>query len=201
MAVAMLFILQQKKSIYSSDHGSHFRTRNRDEHLCGGDDYKRSCHSACLHVPLVIAGPGFEGGKRVRELVSTAGLPKTILAAAGVDVGDAMAGENLKEIAEGNLRNHTDRVFAQISESRVGRCIHTRDWLYSIHAPGLDGNLYPSSDYYEEDFLYDLKNDPFELTNLAKDDKYRDIRAQLAKELQEEMKKAGEKVPVIAPSK
>ena len=25
-----------------------------------------------LHVPLVIAGPGFEGGKRVRELVSTA---------------------------------------------------------------------------------------------------------------------------------
>lgn len=47
----------------------------------------------------------------------------------------------------------------------------------------------------------DLKNDPFELTNLAKDDKYRDIRAQLAKELQEEMKKAGEKVPVIAPSK
>ncbi|MFR6276583.1 hypothetical protein [Blautia sp.] len=61
--------------------------------------------------------------------------------------------------------------------------------------------MYPSSDYYEEDFLYDLKNDPFELTNLAKDDKYRDIRAQLAKELQEEMKKAGEKIPVIAPSK
>ncbi|MEY8277865.1 MULTISPECIES: hypothetical protein [Blautia] len=38
------------------------------------------------------------------------------------------------------------------------------------------------------------------MTNLAKDDKYRDIRAQLAKELQEEMKKAGEEVPVIAPS-
>lgn len=187
--------------IYSSDHGSHFRTRNRDEHLCGGDDYKRSCHSACLHVPLVISGPGFEGGKRVQELVSTAGLPKTILAAAGVDVGDAMAGENLKDIADGNIQDHADRVFAQISESRVGRCIHTRDWLYSIHAPGLDGNLYPSSGYYEEDFLYDLKNDPFELTNLVKDDKYRDIRAQLAKELQEEMKKAGEKVPVIAPLK
>lgn len=63
-------------------------------------------------------------------------------------------------------------------------CIHRVRRLFNIHVFKLDGNLYPSSDYYEEDFLYDLKNDPFELTNLAKDDKYRDIRAQLAKELQ-----------------
>ena len=28
--------------IFASDHGSHFMTRNRDAHLCGGDDYKRS---------------------------------------------------------------------------------------------------------------------------------------------------------------
>lgn len=50
--------------VYSSDHGSHFRTRNQDAHVCGGDDYKRSCHTACLKVPLVIYGPGFTGGKR-----------------------------------------------------------------------------------------------------------------------------------------
>ena len=35
--------------LYASDHGSHFKTRNRDAHLNGYDDYKRSCHDGCLH--------------------------------------------------------------------------------------------------------------------------------------------------------
>ena len=48
--------------LFASDHGSHFLTRNRDEHLNGYDDYKRSCHDACLHVPLVIAGGPLQGG-------------------------------------------------------------------------------------------------------------------------------------------
>lgn len=49
--------------IFASDHGSHFLTRNRDDHLNGYDDYKRSCHDGCLHVPLVIAGGPFQGGE------------------------------------------------------------------------------------------------------------------------------------------
>lgn len=57
--------------IFASDHGSHFKTRNTDSHLNGYDDYKRSCHDACLHVPLVIAGGPFRGGITIKELVST----------------------------------------------------------------------------------------------------------------------------------
>src|SRR5699024_1857149 len=110
--------------VYASDHGSHFRTRNQDKHLRGGDDYKRSCHSACLKVPLVIAGPGYSRGRRVKDLVSTASLPKTMLAMAGIYVGDQMIGEDLKDVADGNTQGRVNRVFAQISESRVGRCIH-----------------------------------------------------------------------------
>ena len=59
--------------LYASDHGSHFKTRNRDAHLTGADDYKRSCHDASLHVPLVIAGGPYRGGAAVEELVSTEG--------------------------------------------------------------------------------------------------------------------------------
>ena len=62
-------------------------------HLNGYDDYKRSCHDGCLHVPLVICGGPFKGGKEVTELVSTESIPKTLLALAGVDVGDKMIGE------------------------------------------------------------------------------------------------------------
>ena len=36
--------------IYTSDHGSHFRTRNTQPDLNGYDDYKRSCHDSCLHI-------------------------------------------------------------------------------------------------------------------------------------------------------
>lgn len=86
--------------LYASDHGSHFKTRNRDAHLNGYDDYKRSCHDGCLHVPLVICGGPFKGGKEVTELVSTESIPKTLLALAGVDVGDKMIGENLLDVVE-----------------------------------------------------------------------------------------------------
>lgn len=92
--------------VYASDHGSHFRTRNQDKHLRGGDDYKRSCHSACLKVPLVIAGPGYSGGRRVKDLVSTASLPKTMLAMAGIYVGDQMVGEDLKDVADVSTRQN-----------------------------------------------------------------------------------------------
>ena len=183
--------------IFASDHGSHFRTRNCDEHMTGGDDYKRSCHDACLKVPLVIAGPGFRGGIRVPSLVSTAGLPKTILAMAGVDAGDRMLGENLKDVADGRTEGRKNCIFAQISESRTGRCIRTEDYLYSVYAPGLDGWNEGSSDYYRDDFLYDLRKDPFELDNLVGNPDYQEIRNSLALSLIQEMVKAGEQAPVI----
>lgn len=183
--------------VYSSDHGSHFKTRNKDKNLNGADDYKRSCHSGCLHVPLVIAGPGYRGGKRVKELVSTASLPKTFLAMAGVNVGEKMVGENLYYVAFGDISNRKNQIFAQISESRVGRCIRTDKYLYSVFAPDKNGYEYADSTIYEEDFLYDLEKDPYELNNLVKDTGYKEVRAELAERLKYEMKLAGEEEPII----
>lgn len=185
--------------VFASDHGSHFGTRNQDEHCRGSDDCKRSCHSSCLKVPLIICGPGFSGGKRVRDLVSTASLPKTFLAMAGVDVGDAMIGENLKRVADGDTAGRDNTVFAQISESRVGRCIRTPEYLYSICAPELDGWEASGSMYYIEDFLYDLKKDPCELVNLAADPAYKEIRARLAEKIVEKIVESGEPAPEIRP--
>ncbi|MEG2936755.1 MAG: sulfatase-like hydrolase/transferase, partial [Clostridium sp.] len=166
--------------VYSSDHGSHFKTRNKDKNLNGADDYKRSCHSGCLHVPLIIAGPGYEGGKRVKDLVSTASLPKTFLAMAGVDVEEKMVGENLYNVAFGDKSSRKNQIFAQISESRVGRCIRTDKYLYSVFAPNKNGYEYADSVIYEEDFLYDLEKDPYELNNLVKDASYEVVRKEMA---------------------
>ncbi len=153
--------------IYASDHGSHFKTRNTDSHLNGYDDYKRSGHDGALHVPLVIAGGPFRGGKEVRELVSTESLPKTILAMAGVDVQDAMIGENLLDVVEKKNPQRENQVFAQISESRIGRVVRTEDYLYGVYAPGINGGEQGAAEIYADDYLYDLKKDPWQLENVV----------------------------------
>ena len=169
--------------LFASDHGSHFLTRNRDDHLNGYDDYKRSCHDACLHVPLVIAGGPYRGGRAVEELVSTASLPKTILALAGVDVGDAMIGENLLDVVEKKADNRPKEIFAQISESRVGRCIRTARYTYSVYAPGVNGGAAAASDLYADDFLYDMEQDPHQLNNVVADPAYAQVKAALRERL------------------
>ena len=169
--------------IYASDHGSHFKTRNRDDHLNGYDDYKRTGHDSALHVPLVISGGPFSGGKNIKELVSTESLPKTILAIAGVDVGDAMIGENLLDVVEKKNPGRPNQVFAQISESRVGRVARTEDYLYAVYAPGINGGEKGAADRYADDYLYDLKKDPWQLNNVVSDPAYaqakEDMRARL----------------------
>ena len=183
--------------IFASDHGSHFLTRNRDSHLNGYDDYKRSCHDACLHVPLVIAGGPFRGGRVVEELVSTASLPKTILALAGVDVGDAMIGENLLDVVEKRADNRPNEVFAQISESRVGRCIRTARYTYSVYAPGVNGGEAAAADLYADDFLYDMEKDPHQLNNVAADPAYAGVKAELRDRLLYWIEQAEGTRPVI----
>ena len=183
--------------IFASDHGSHFKTRNTDEHLNGYDDYKRSCHDAATHVPLVIAGGAFKGGKEITELVSTESLPKTILAIAGVDVGDAMIGENLLDVVQGKTDNRANEVYSQISESRVGRSIRTEDYMYAVYAPGKNGGEYASADLYADDFLYDLKKDPYELTNLIHDHAYDSVRLKMREKLLAWIEKAEHTRPVI----
>lgn len=183
--------------IFASDHGSHFKTRNVDEHLNGYDDYKRSCHDGCLHVPLVIAGGPFKGGKSIESLVSTESLPKTILALAGVDVGDKMIGENLLNVVENKDPNRPNEVYAQISESRVGRCIRTKDYTYAVYAPHINGGAQADSDVYADDFLYDMQKDPYQLTNVVAEPEYQEIKLQLRAKLLAWINKAEGKNPVI----
>ena len=165
--------------------------------LFRSDDYKRTCHSSALKVPLIIKGGAFKGGKVVREVVSTCSLPKTILAMAGVDVGDNMIGENLETLIDKPI-DEDKFVYAQISESRLGRCIRSKDYLYSVFVPESNGWDEDRSDVYEEEFFYDLSKDPYELNNLVNDKSTLEIRKKLAKKLIEKIEAAGEgKVEII----
>jgi len=178
--------------IFTSDHGSHFRTRN--------GEYKRSCHDACTHVPMVLCGPGFRGGHTVGEMASLIDLPPTLLDTAGLTVPGYMRGRPLQRLMEGPVPDWPDDVFIQISESQVGRAVRTVRWKYSVHAPDRDGIQDPASDRYVEQFLYDLEADPHERNNLVGDPDYADVRAEMAERLKRRIAESGEPEPEIRPA-
>ncbi len=163
--------------VVTSDHGSHFRTRN--------SEYKRACHEGCVRVPMILHGPGFEGGRVVEELAGLIDLPPTLLAAAGLDVPAYMGGRPLQQLTAGQAEDWPQDVFIQISESHVGRALRTRRWKYSVRAPDKEGWKDPDSETYVEDFLYDLEEDPHERSNLVRSPEHAGVRARLAARLKE----------------
>jgi arylsulfatase A-like enzyme len=186
--LAQLGLGQNTLIVYTSDHGSHFRTRN--------GEYKRSCHEGCIRIPMIIHGPGFGGGKVIKELVSLIDLPPTILTAAGIQTPDYMRGKPLQGLSDGNAKDWPKEVFLQISESHCGRAIRSARWKYSVRAPERSGQD-PDSEVYAEDFLYDLKNDPHEQRNLVSSSEYTEIRQRLSQILKRRMVQAGEQEPTI----
>lgn len=133
----------------------------------------------------------------MEELVSTESLPKTILAMAGVDVGDAMIGENLLDVVEKKEKDRPNQVFAQISESRVGRCVRTEQYTYSVYAPGVHGGEAAAADVYADDFLYDIDRDPYQLNNVVADPSYAEVKADMRRRLLDWIEKAEGRRPVI----
>jgi arylsulfatase A-like enzyme len=181
--------------VYTSDHGSHFRTRNAE--------YKRSCHEASVHIPMVACGPRFRSGKVVEPLVSLIDLPATVLTAGGVEPPPTMRGRALQPLVDDPTIPWRDEVFIQISESQVGRAIRTRRWKYSVAAASdqpRSGSSRAASDHYVEECLYDLEADPFELNNLVRDAGLADVRSELRRTLQRRMAEADEEIPTIAPA-
>lgn len=176
--------------IYTSDHGSHFKTRNAE--------YKRCCHDSATHIPLIISGGFFKGGKNDERLISLIDLPPTLLDIAGIKIPESYMGKSIVKQLENDEKR--DCVFMQISESQCGRAIRTQRYKYSVRASTALGYAIHSSPVYFEDYLYDLQNDPIEKNNLVKAPEYRKIRAELKKLLIREMTSAGEKKPIILPA-
>lgn len=186
--------------IYTSDHGSHFKTRNFE--------YKRSCHEASLRVPLIASGGVFSGGKVISDIVSTMDLPVTLLDLAGIERPEGYQGHSLAKLVQGDRSGRDNVAFAQISESQIGRCVRTERWKYSVRSVGyrakeiprdMSGWIMGSADTYYEDFLYDLEADPHERNNLVSDPAYEAVRAQLKEALIRKMQEANETTPAILP--
>lgn len=177
--------------VFTSDHGCHFKTRN--------GEYKRSCHESSVRIPMALQGPGFDGGGRLRRLVSLIDLPPTLLDAAGIEPPDTMRGRSILPLLRGST-DWPEEVFIQISESQVGRAVRTQRWKYGVTAPDADGVRDSGSQQYVEQYLYDLEADPYELTNLAGLASHAEVAAVLRERLIRRMVMAGEAPAEIIPA-
>lgn len=187
-----LNLLDNTIILFTSDHGNHFKTRNKA--------YKRSCHDSSIRVPAALQGPGFNSGGRITELVSLIDIPPTLLDAAGIEVPEHMQGRSILPLSRKTSDTWPKEVFVQISEDKVARAIRTDRWKYSVVAPGKNGWEVPGSDSYEEEFLYDLQADPYELKNLIGMEWCQEITKELRDRLITRMVQAGEDAPVIVPA-
>ncbi|WP_168118827.1 sulfatase-like hydrolase/transferase [Paenibacillus sp. HB172176] len=183
-ALQSLDLTKKTIILFTSDHGCHFKTRN--------GEYKRSCHDSSIRIPCAAYGPGFMQGGQIREMISLLDMPPTLLDAAGIEVPHVMQGRSAMPLVNRTIADWPEEAYVQISESQTGRAIRTARWKYSVHAPESDGISQAFSNRYTEEFLYDLESDPYELTNLAGMDAYRDAADQLKERLLARMSEAGE---------
>lgn len=177
--------------LFTSDHACHFRTRN--------SEYKRSCHEASIRVPTLLTGGPFTGGGSVRELVSLVDLPPTLLEACGLDVPETMEGRSIMPLLHGRGRDADwpEEVFVQISEAQIGRSVRTGRWKYSVRSVDDSHDGAGGASKYEEEFLYDLHYDPYELRNLIRQESHTPVRQVMRERLLRRMAEAGEDSPTI----
>ena len=185
--------LENTVVVMTTDHGCHFRTRNAE--------YKRSCHDASTRVPLLVRGPGFEGGKTVSQLVSTVDLPPTLLDAAGGSAAAGMQGKSLMDLVRGKSDGWRNEVYIQMREEALGRAIRTEEWKYCVFDPDAKDPKQPWSERYVERHLYDLRSDPNEIVNLAGRSDMKEVSARLREKLIARIVENGEPRPTIAPAR
>ncbi len=140
---------QEAIVVFVSDHGDMLGER--------GLWFKMSFFEGSARVPLMIATPGGKG-RTVSDPVSTIDLCPTLCDLAGVSMEEVMPwteGESLVPLLDGGLRESPVAMeYAAEGSYAPLICLRRDKWKYT------DCRLDPEQ-------LFDLENDPHELTNLA----------------------------------
>jgi arylsulfatase A-like enzyme len=131
-------------------------------------------YEGAARVPLMIAGPGFPEGRKVREVTVNADLAPTILRLTGARATLPQDGVSLRNAARRPEALKHRAVLMETGENpRVPSytAIRTRRYRYDLQEDGANG-------------LYDLKRDPWELQSVHDDPNYARIEAILARKLE-----------------
>jgi N-acetylglucosamine-6-sulfatase len=151
--------------IFTSDHGF-----LRGQHRF--DSGKSLIYEESILVPLLARGPGFPSGERFGAPVANVDLGPTILRAAGAKPLVPTDGVPLQRTVGGG--SDRDGILVEIRGRRGGDVVGVRTdrWI-----------LVRYDDGFEE--LYDLREDPHQLENLADDPASAEVRERLEARIEE----------------
>lgn len=148
-------LLESTIIVFVADHGE-----NLGEY--GLPFWHEGLWDTTTHVPMMIRWPGVrrkarERGRRIPGLVQTIDLFPTLLAAAGVEVPDAVDGRDLDQLAQLRPPGRT-RIFVEHANERGAMVRNQRHLLFvSDGVPRVSDGSY----------LYDLASDPGQIENIA----------------------------------
>jgi arylsulfatase A-like enzyme len=119
---------------------------------------KQNLYEDAVRVPLIVGGPGISGGKTTGAMCYLYDVLPTLSAACGVPAPPKSDGADLSAVLrDSNRSGRTDLVFAY---KGVQRAITTKEWKLI---------WYPK---VQQTQLFNLKDDPYEIRNLAGESKY-----------------------------
>ena len=133
--------------VYSSDHG---------EMLGDHGLYTKSVpYEASIRVPLLLAGPGIEGGRVSDALIELIDVNPTLCELAGLPAQENIDAQSFAPILHGASTSHRTEAFSRIRNFTL---VRTERHKFVQH----------ENDAAE---LYDLESDPDELHNIAQEDR------------------------------
>lgn len=181
--------------IFSSDNGYYL-----GEHGLGD---KRTAYDESLRIPLLVRypklGPAAQG-RTIDEMALNIDLAPTLLDLAGATTAatpPAMQGQSWRPLLENTPPQPPWRqsfLFEYFREGRFGA-----PTVYGVRTAQAKLIHYPGHSDWTE--VFDLKNDPYELHNLATDPAHTALRTQLEAELEKQTKQTAFVIPDYADEK
>ena len=144
---------------------------------------KRTMHEPSIRIPLIVRGPGLPAGRTVTGQVLAMDLAPSLLDLCGAPALANLQGRSWRALANGRDPAWRTAWFYEYNYEKQFpytpniRGVRTDDWKF-MHYPHGDGS--PDKHLPE---LYNVKEDPKELRNLAADPKFSATRRDLEKQL------------------
>jgi len=160
--------------IYAADHGLALGSHG----LLG----KQSIYEHSMGCPLVFAGPGIPKGGSTKAFSYLLDIFPTVCGLTGLKAPPGVEGKDLRPIWEGRADGVRDSVF--LSFSKIQRSVRDKRWKLI---------RYPQINHTQ---LFDLKNDPDELNNLADEPSQAGRVKQMLQKLKGCQQKVGDSLPL-----
>ena len=163
---------------YLSDNGYHLGSH--------GLGNKITMHEESVRVPMFAFGAGIKPGQKTRELVSSLDLYPTVIELAGATAPpQPLMGKSLLPLMKNPAESHRDVLFCE--------CVGLGGTKGAGHRMARSDRWKLILSDADEEFLFDQKDDPFELTNRRNDPALAPVLNQLRNNLSEWMKSIGDR--------